>query len=243
MTSRASVWLATSTRTPPLSPRSHRASTRRSAGTPPSPSSNAAHSRSHAASRQSLRRYGEECRRSARSPPGGTHAMTGTSGTFRCLASSAAYRSACRLPTVPCTPTTIRRTPGTLTRLPNYNTGRRRKTAPRDRLPIHITSIRDRARPSYRGPNAEATKKSRRRYVSGDVEDSGAGDAEGMPAPGVGRWPAARPHEQRDVLARPRAPGRRAARVEGDRDVLHPTQIARRAHAVAGGGGPGGGGG
>ena len=47
-------------------------------------------------------------------PPGGIHAVTASSGTFRCLASSAANRSACRLPRDPCTPTMIRRTVGTV---------------------------------------------------------------------------------------------------------------------------------
>ena len=47
---------AASTSTGPVSPRATSGSMVRSAGTPPSPASNAAHSRSEAASRQILRR-------------------------------------------------------------------------------------------------------------------------------------------------------------------------------------------
>ena len=41
-------------------------------------------------------------------------AVTASNGTFRCLASSAANRSACRLPRDPCTPMMTRRTVGTV---------------------------------------------------------------------------------------------------------------------------------
>ncbi len=77
-------------------------------------------------------------------PPGGIHAVMASSGTFRCLVSSAANLSACRLPRDPCTPTMIRRTVGTATRLPN-NTGRHDlEQHPGHRLPTYSTSIRAR---------------------------------------------------------------------------------------------------
>ena len=122
-TSRSSGSLAQSTRTGPAGPRTTSASMLRSAGRPPSPRSKASQSRSWAASRQSLRSWRLGWRRSARSPPGGTQAMTGTSRASRFRASFAAKRSACRLPREPCTPAKTRRTPDTAHRLlPSYRT-------------------------------------------------------------------------------------------------------------------------
>src|SRR5262249_37349924 len=86
--------------------------------------------------------------RPARPPPGGTQAITGPSAPCRARASSAAQRSACKLPSDPCTPTIIRRTAATMHRLLTSRL-----------LDVHLTSLEARPRLSLRNPNRTPRKR------------------------------------------------------------------------------------
>src|ERR1700748_1592498 len=114
------------------------------------------------------------------SPPGGTQAVTASSGPLRCRASSAANRSACRLPRDPCTPTMIRRTVGTATRLPNnpgrHDLRRRPATAYPDIQPL--SEARGTV-PNGTLAEPEATHMARSRSPDGGVDPElrGASDA------------------------------------------------------------------
>src|SRR5215469_2138676 len=75
----SSGWLASSTSTSPGLPLTITGRTSMSLGSPPQAVSIDSRSRCHAASCQTLRRTGLGARRSAMSPPGGSHAYTGIS--------------------------------------------------------------------------------------------------------------------------------------------------------------------
>src|ERR1700757_5027325 len=132
--------------------------------------------------------------------------------------------------------TMIRRTPGPATRL-RASTGRR--------------NIRRRPATAYpslwplsaagRGPCRSPDGRRGRPDISVDLENPGTADAVSGPVPGVGRGAAAGPDEQGDVLTRYRAARRGAPAVEGNRNVLHSADQARRPDATVSkrGGDPG----